>query len=145
MAFVSILNFIDFFLLPTVYDSDEIVIFYVSKSKNGKIRAFHYETKKGYKFSLSNVRIYETQINVERTRLFKSITCIDSEKKDYSNTLTSDLNGFMKYFHLLFLFSMILGILVFASGKTISYNAFWNIMGFNSLMLLVFLYLIYLY
>jgi len=145
IVFLSIMNFIDFFFLPTVYDSDEIDSFYVSKSNRGSIRAFHYETKKGYNFSLPNIRIYNSKINVEHTKLFKSITYVESEGKDYSHTLSSDLNGFMKYFHLLFLFSMIMGIVTFARGKAISHNVLLNIIGFNSLMLLVLIYMLYLY
>jgi hypothetical protein len=145
IVFVSLINFIDFFLLPTEYSSDVIVNFYVSKSKSGTIRAFHYETEKGYKFSLSNIRIYESKINLVHTRLFESITYVESEGKDYSHTLTSDLHGFMKYFHLLFLFSMIIGIVTFARGKPLSDNVLLNIIGFNSLMLLVLIYMLYLY
>lgn len=142
---LSIVNFVDFFLLPTDYDTDKIVTIYVSKSNNGSIRGFHYETKKGYKFSLSNVRIYENEVTVAYTKLFKSVTCVNSERKDYSHTLSSDLNGFMKYFHLLFIFSIIIGIVTYASGKSISNNASLNIIAFNSLMLLVLLYMLYLY
>ena len=145
IVFLSIINFIDFFLIPTVYESDEIDSFYVSKSNRGSIRAFHYETKKGYNFSFPNLRIYDSEINLEYTKLFKSITYVESKGKDYSHLLSSDLNGFMKHFHLLFLFSMIMGIVTFARGKPISQNALLNIIGFNFLMLLALIYMLYLY
>ena len=36
------------------------------------------------------------------TQIFKTVTFVDSDRKDYTDKLTSNLNGILKYFHFIF-------------------------------------------
>jgi len=149
---LSSINMLDFFIFPKEFFSDKIVsnnkIYRPNSGREvfgGHQRVFvgyQYETEKGLSFTLSKAFIPEKDIDVEHTQIFKTVTFVDSDRKDYTNKLTSNLNGILKYFHFIFFASLCYGIVTFLYDKSISNNKFLNILIFNSIMFCILLYML---
>lgn len=145
---LSSANMIDFFFIPKIETTDQIVSrrkLYRSNSYGRILVGCKYKTAKGFSFSTSEAIIRENDIEINHTQVFKSITFVSSSRKDYTEKLSSNLNGILKYFHLLFLLSLIIGIIIFISERQISQNTYLNIVIFNTLIFVVLLYMMFFY
>jgi len=145
---LSSVNMIDFFFIPKIETTDQIVSrrkLYRNNSYGRTVVGCKYKTAKGFSFSTSEAIIRENDIDIKHTQIFKSVTFVDSDRKDYTEKLSSNLNGILKYFHLLFLSSLVIGIIIFISERQISQNTYLNIIIFNALIFVVLLYMLFFY
>lgn len=152
LTFLISLAFIDFYLLPKTQTKDNISYYIerVGKNRNGRSKntvSYNFYTKKGNSFSTKNYLIEEDEIEIEYTLLLKSVTKVKSKDKDYTKYLINGLNtnGIHLYFCLVLLFSIAISLKILLSKKECSKNTFYNIIYFNSFLLFVFLYMIYLF
>lgn len=140
LIILSTINFLDFYLTSGEEMSDEITSFRRLKNNKGHSRGFKYVTKRNLKFALEDKYVQGNKIKLKHTLLFKTVTSIKTEKRDYSKYLISNLNGVIKYFHLVFLISLGVSVYIFSSKKQITNNTYLNIWIFNSFMLFILLY-----
>lgn len=138
---LSAVNFVDFFFLPTHLINDQIVARKRLQRKSTVI-GYKYVTQKGYHFTTSKAFIAESDIDLEHTQIFGSVTFVDSDRKEYTDQLSSNLNGILKYFHMIFFVSMSYGIFTFVSNRAITKNSYRNIVYFNSIMFLVLMFML---
>jgi hypothetical protein len=148
-VFISVV-FIDFYLLPKTKTNDAITYYtvqYGGRRNGGKkaIMAYNFFTKKGHCFPTSNYLIEENDIEIKYTLLFKSVTNVKSKDKDYSENLAIGFNGMLFYCYFVLLFSIAISLKILLSKKSISENAFYNIICFNSFMLFICIYMIYVF
>lgn len=145
---LSAINMVDFFFIPKKSVSDQLVTrrkLYRSHKYGRTLVGYHYRTKKGFEFSISDGSILDNKIDIKHTLIFKTVTYVRTIKKEYTEKLSSNLNGIIKYFHFLLLISLIVSITIFISGKQISRNAYLNIIIFNPLLFVVLLYMMVFY
>ena len=145
---LSMINFIDFFLIPKHKETDQIISYAIQyrSHRYGKTKTgYRFNTAKGYSFSTSEVFIRSIDIDLERTLIFKTVTNVKTEKVDFTEYLRSNLNGIMKYFHFVFLISLIISLYLFITDKPISENTYLNIMTFNPILFVLLLYMFLLY
>ncbi|MEN9908228.1 MAG: hypothetical protein RLZZ540_1377 [Bacteroidota bacterium] len=142
---------IDFYFLPKKTIKENISYYYQqslkanSYSNNRTVIAYKYVTELGDSFTTEKTYIYENPIEIESTLIFKNITKVYTKNKDYTEKLSSGLNGILLYLYFIFLLSSIISLTILKSEKTISENAFYNIICFNSFILFLCLGILYLY
>jgi len=142
---------IDFYFLPKNIFKDNISYYYEQSLKantystNRTVIAYKYVTELEHSFSTEKTFIDERQIEIESTLIFKNITKVYTKNKDYTENLSSGLNGILIYLYFIFLLSSIISLTILKFGTTISENAFYNIICFNSFILFLCLGILYLY
>ena len=144
------LFFVDIWILPQK-KVDDVIVSYSERtiSIRGKFstksssRHFSYifYTQKKNKFSTENTFVDENEITIGQSYIFRNVTSVKSKKQDYSNKLTSDLNGICFYLIIVIFISAVISLLNLRFNKNLSENGFYNIILFNSLMLFYLLYL----
>jgi hypothetical protein len=148
LSLIINLILLDLYILPKKTIKDKIV-FYKEISINRKhggrtFIGYNFLTNKGFEFSTERYFINEDSISICYTTIFKNITKLKSDKKDYSDKLISDLNSIIIYFYLILFISLNSSVLLLFLDKNISKNRFQNIIGFNSIMLF-FILILYIY
>ena len=144
ITFFVLIAFTDYYVLPASKTNDVITHYLVRTSgKSNQRVSYHYFTQKGYTFSTAKEFIEESNILIETSLLFKSVTTVKSEKKDYTNLLASGLsiNGISFYTSLILLLSLGISLKIMLSKKGFSQNTFYNIVCFNSFMIFICFYL----
>ncbi|RVT78418.1 hypothetical protein EOD40_04060 [Flavobacterium sufflavum] len=152
ITFFISLGFLDFYVLPTLKTTD-IITHYAIRTVGGKNGtkpqklSYHYYTQKGFTFSTVKNYIEESDIELEYSLVFKSVTKIKSKNNDYTSDISSSLsiNGIQFYFYCVLLFSIAISLKILLSGKRFSENTFYNIICFNGFMVFLCLYMFYLY
>nr|WP_315244724.1 hypothetical protein [uncultured Flavobacterium sp.] len=148
VAFFILIGFIDYYVLPVSKTTDLITNYSVQTTGKSKQKvSYHYFTQKGFTFSTAKEYIEDSNIEIKTSLLFKSITEVKSKTKNYTNLLSSSLsiNGILFYFCLVLLFSIGISLKILISKKGFSENTFYNIICFNSFMIFVCLYMMYLF
>ncbi|SFJ88836.1 hypothetical protein [Myroides guanonis] len=137
------LMFFDMYVLPKTNIEDTIT--HYQNIKTGKndtnYLGSQFYTEKGKTFSLEKNNFELNEVVLEETLLFKSITAVRNEKKDYTNILISDLSGITLVLTIGLVLSSGFGILVLERQQNVSENKFLNIVSLNSLLFLVTLYM----
>lgn len=143
-----LIGFIDYYVLPVSKTTDLITHYSVQTTGKSKQKvSYHYFTQKGYTFSTAKEYIEDSNIEIETSLLFKSITKVKSKTKNYTSLLSSSLstNGILFYFCLVLLFSIGISVKILLSKKGFSENTFYNIICFNSFMIFICLYMTYIF
>ncbi len=144
------LFFADLWILPQK-KVDDVIVSYSERtitsrgkfSRSGSTRHFswNFYTQKGYQFSTENTFIDENEVAIEFTPIFKNVSRVKSKKQDYSNKLTSDLNGICFYLIVTLFITAVIGLLNLQFNKNLSENGFYNIILSASLLIFYLLYL----
>lgn len=147
--------FIDQWLLPQNTINDELVAYsriYISKgssqysNKSSKeFVGYKFYTQKGLEFSTDKAYIEEYEVIIKHSYIFKSITTVKSQTKDYSDKIISGLHGACLYFTIFLEIVAIISLLLLKYNDQLSENGFYNIILFNSFLLIVSLYVYVLY
>ncbi|KRD59997.1 hypothetical protein ASE40_13010 [Flavobacterium sp. Root935] len=148
IAFFVLIIFADYYVLPTSKTNDVITHYtLVTSGKSKQKVSYHYFTQKGLTFSTAKELIEESNIVIETSLLFKFVTKIKSQTKNYTNSLSSGLsiNGIQFYTCLILLFSIGISIKILLSKTGFSENTFYNIVCFNSFMIFICFYMGYLF
>ncbi len=148
IIFFILVAFADHYVLPSSNTSDIITEYFVQTSGKSKQKiSYHYFTKKGHTFSTAKEFIEESNIIIETSLLFKSVTKVKSETKNYYYIISSGLSidGILFYSCILLLFSISISLKILLSKKGFSENTFYNIICFNSFMVFICLYMNYLF
>jgi len=144
VSFFILIAFADYYVLPSSKTNDIITQYLVRTSGKSKEKvSYHYFTQKGYTFSTTKEFIEEGNISIETSLLFKFVTTVKSDKKDYTDLLSSGLgiNGISFYSFIILLFSLGISLKIMFSEKGFSQNTFFNIVCFNSFMIFICFYL----
>ncbi|WPO80601.1 hypothetical protein [Flavobacterium sp. KACC 22761] len=144
ISFFILIAFTDYYVLPASKTNDVITQYLVRTSgKSNQTVSYHYFTQKGCVFSTTKEFIEEGNISVGTSLLFKFVTSVKSEKKDYTSQLSSGLssNGITFYTCLILLFSLGISLKIMLSKKGFSQNTFYNIVCFNSFMIFMCFYM----
>ncbi|MEL1255824.1 hypothetical protein AAEO57_18670 [Flavobacterium sp. DGU38] len=144
ITFIVLITFADYYILPFSKTNDIITHYGVRTSGKSRQKvSYHYFTQKGHTFSTAKEFIEENNILVETSLVFKFVTTVKSEKKNYTNILSSGLsiNGIQFYTCLILLFSLGISIKIMLSKKGFSENTFYNIVCFNSFMIFICIYM----
>nr|WP_294925194.1 hypothetical protein [uncultured Flavobacterium sp.] len=144
VTFFILIAFIDYYVLPVSKTTDLITHYSVQTTGKSKEKvSYHYFTQKGFTFSTTKEYIEDSDIEIETSLLFKSITDVKSKTRNYTNLLSSSLsiNGILFYFCLVLLFSIAISLKILLSEKGFSENTFYNIICFNSFMIFICLYM----
>lgn len=140
---IPCLLYVDVWLLPKQISVDSFDQYYIQKIYNKRnaelMRNYRIVTKKGFEFTLSSIT-EETILIIESSPIFGIITSIKSDKKDYSSYLVSGLVGLNWIFTNLVLLSSILSIAYLKLKKSISENAFYNIILVNIFIAFFYIY-----
>ena len=147
------LIFIDIWILPKDKTDDTIVSYSQVMGRTGSkfsrgskyVVCFKFYTKKGFEFSTEDTFVDENNIIIKRSLIFKTITSVSSETEDYSEKLTSGLNGGCLWFIIVLAISTTISLLTLSFYIDLSENGFLNIIMFNSLILFYALYLFAVY
>lgn len=154
IALLISLFFIDSWVLPQKTINDEIIsygeIYIRSKQKytNSESKVFVgyiFLTRKNYEFSIQKTFIEENKITIKQSYIFKNITAVKSQSKDYSDKLMSGFNGACLYIVTALMISSIISLLMLRFNKNLSENGFQNIILFNSFLILCTLYILFLH
>lgn len=154
-AIVS-LFFIDKYILPQKKIHDKIIAYNIISVRSGSKYSNRYNspkiylgtkffTEKGYEFSLEKAFVEENKVTIEESYIFRSITSVKSPIKDYSNKLTSGLNGGCLYFIIGLTLTSIISLLTLRFKRNLSENGFQNIILINSFLTIIALYLFFIY
>lgn len=101
-----------------------------------------YYTALGYQFTLETDRpIRETEIIITRSLLFKNINTLKDKRHDYTNRLTSGLNGVFLLFTHIITCSTALSLVLLIRNRNLSKNQFQNIILFNGFIIFITSYL----
>ncbi|KAF2507946.1 hypothetical protein EYY60_18535 [Flavobacterium zhairuonense] len=144
ISFFILIAFTDYYVLPASKTNDVITQYFVRTSgKSNQTVSYHYFTQKGYAFSTTKEFIEEGNISVGTSLFFKFVTTVKSDKKDYTDLLSSGLsiNGITFYTCLILLFSLGISLKIMLSKKGFSQNTFYNIVCFNSFMIFMCFYM----
>ena len=138
--FFVCISFFDYFVLPKTKIKDVLSYYEIRSVRNKSYStptpiAYSYYTQKGFTFTTEEKSIFEDNLEIEYTSLFKYVTKVKSNKTDYSEELINDLSGLRFYLYCVFLFSIIISLKILLSDKSYSKLAFNNIICFNSFML----------
>jgi hypothetical protein len=148
LALIFNLVFLDLYILPKITIEDSIIshkeIIINRKDGSKSLIGYKFITHNGFEFSTERYFINEKNILISYTTIFNNITRIESENKDCSEKLISDLNGITIYFYLILFLSLNCSVLLLFFDKNISENKFQNIIGLNSIMLF-FILILYIY
>lgn len=152
ISFFICISFLDYFVLPKSKTSDVLSYYKIRTVQANKYSynsatkiAYNYYTQKGFTFTTEGKSIFEDNLEIEHTSLFKYVTKVKSNKTDYSAELINDLKGFRFYLYCVFLFSIIISLKILLSDKSYSKLAFNNIICFNSFMLFLCCWIAYIY
>lgn len=148
VTFFILIGFTDYYILPVSKTTDLITHYSIQTTGKSKQKvSYHYFTKKGFTFSTAKEYIEDSNIEIETSLLFKSITEVKSKTRNYTSVLSSSLsiNGILFYFCLVLLFSIGISLKILLSKKGFSENTFYNIVCFNSFMIFICLYMTYLF
>lgn len=144
ITFFVLITFADYYVLPVSKTNDIITHYAVRTSgKSNQKVSYHFFTQKGYTFSTAKEFIEENNVLIESSLLFNFVTTVKSEKKNYTNVLSSGLsiNGIPFYTCLILLLSLGISIKIMLSKKGFSENTFYNIICFNSFMIFICIYM----
>jgi hypothetical protein len=149
--FISI-SFLDYFILPSLKTNDVITHYAVITTRgrhgtNPQKVCYQYYTLKKFTFSTVKTFIEKNDIELEYSLLFRSVTKVKSKDNDYTKLLSSGLsiNGIKFYIYCILLLSIAISFKILFSKKGFSENAFYNIICFNSFMVIISVYMTYLY
>jgi len=152
ISFFICISFLDYFVLPKNKAIDVLSYYKIRTAQANKYSynspthiAYNYYTQKGFTFTTEEKSIFEDNLEIEYTPLFKYVTKVKSNKVDYSDELINDLKGLRFYLYCVFLFSIIISLKILLSGKSYSKLAFNNIICFNSFMLFLCFWIAYIY
>lgn len=152
ISFFICISFLDYFVLPKSKTSDVLSYYKIRTVQANKYSynsatqiAYNYYTQKGFTFTTEEKSIFEDNLEIEHTSLFKYVTKVKSNKTDYSAELINDLKGLRFYLYCVFLFSIIISLKILLSDKSYSKLAFNNIICFNSFMLFLCGWIAYIY
>jgi len=151
ISFFICISFLDYFVLPKTKIYDVLSNYVIRTARGNKYSststhiAYNYYTQKGFTFTTEEKSIFEDNLEIEYTSIFKYVTKVRSNKTDYSGELINDLNGLLFYLYSVFLFSIIISLKILLSGKSYSKLAFNNIICFNSFMLFLCFWIAYIY
>ena len=154
-AIVS-LFYVDKWILPKEKINDKIILYSTISVNNRRNLSNSYKsskiylctkffTQKGLEFSIEKGFINENQIIIKRSYIFNSITSVKSQSEDYTNKLTSGLNGASLYSTIGLTLTSIISILMLKFNKKMSKNSFLNIILVNSFLIICTLYIITIY
>ena len=101
-------------------------------------------TRKGNEFAVQETFIYENQITIKYSPVFKNITSVKTETEDYSNKIMSGVDGASLYILIAQILSAIVGLLMLKFKENLSENAFMNIILLNALLIFYAAYLLFL-
>lgn len=144
ITFFVLVGLADYYVLPSSKTTDVITHYkLVTSGKSKQKVSYHYLTAKGFTFSTAKEYIEENNVDIETSLLFQSVTKIKSDKRNYTNLISSGLsiNGIAFYLCLILLFSLTISIKILQSKKGFSENAFYNIICFNSFILFLCVYI----
>lgn len=144
IAFCVLIVFADYYVLPSSKTNDIITHYFVRTSGKSKQKvSYHYITKNGVTFSTAKEYIEENNIEIETSLLFKSVTKIKSDTRNYTSLLSSGLsiNGIQFYTCLILLFSIGISTKILCSKKGFSENTFYNIVCCNCFIIFICIYL----
>ncbi|RZJ47159.1 MAG: hypothetical protein EOO44_22420 [Flavobacterium sp.] len=144
LVFFVLIAFADYYVLPASKTTDTITHYSILTSGKSKQKvSYHYFTQNGFTFSTAKESIEENHIEIETSLLFKSVTKVKSDTKNYTNLISSGLsiNGILFYLYLLLLGSLGISIRILLSKKGFSENTFYNIVCFNSFILFLCVYI----
>lgn len=144
IAFIILITFVDYYVLPVSKTNDVISSYSIRTTGKSKQKvSYHYFTQKGYTFSTAKKFIKEDNISIETSLLFKFVTTVESDTKDYTDNLSSGLgiNGIQFYTSLILLFSVGISAKIMLSKKGFSENTFYNIVCFNCFMIFICIYM----
>lgn len=152
ITFCISLGFLDYYVLPSSKTTD-VITHYMIKTSRGKNNnnpqtvSCHYYTEKGFTFSTPKNYIEESDIELSYSLLFKSVTKVKSKNTDYTSNLSSSLssNGILFYCCCTLLLSIAISLKILLSKKGFTENTFYNIVCFNSFMVMLCLYMTYLF
>ena len=144
---------VDRFILPQKHIKDEITkyqkIEVKKRSSYGNnstaFLGYKYYTAKGFEFSVSKSYLPENEIIISQSYIFQTINKVTSQNKDYSNELSSGLNGICFYVALALLLVAVTSLLLLKFNTALSENGFQNIILSNSFLTIWFLYLLFLF
>lgn len=137
------LLYVDIWLLPKQKDIDTFDRYYENKIQNNRgakmMENFRIVTHNGHEFTLNTITEENTLI-IESSPIFKIVTSIRTDKKDYTSHLVSGLVGLNLMFTNLVLISSFLSIAYLKLKKNISENAFYNIILINIFLVFFYIY-----
>lgn len=111
---ITVLYVVDFYLLPKRTITD-IVIETVIKTPRGFNTGGTHYTEKGLSFSTDHVYTFygdESEVVLDYSPVFKSVTAVKTYRMDYTNRLDSDLNALGKYAALICFITLLSGIFI---------------------------------
>lgn len=132
--------FTDYYLLPHQKTEDAIVRYQKITDQNYNLLGYKYFTQEGFGFYISGGFIKEYNVTIERTIFFKKIKKVITEKEEYSDGLISDHKRVNFYFIIVLAVSSVISLLYLCFYKDLSDNGFFNIVLFNSLMIIYILF-----
>lgn len=144
LQFVGLMLF-DIYVLPKTKIEDTITHYRNIKTGRGNSNYLgtQFYTEKGKAFSLEKNNFKINEVVLEESLLFKSITSVRNEKKDYTNILISDLSGITLVLAIGLVLSSSRGVLILEKQQNLSENRFLNIVSLNSLLFVVTLYMFF--
>jgi hypothetical protein len=151
LMFIPLLSsvfFLDTWILPQKKTNDFIVSYSLRKiSHKGKysssssesMRCYKFYTEKENEFS-TEVFIAENEVTIGTSYIFKIVTSVKSQTKDYTKKIVSGLNGLNLWLTIGLLISTICSLLFLQFDKKLSENGFYNILLLNSFIAFILLY-----
>ena len=145
---------VDQFLLPQkqikdiITEYSKIEVRRRSKFGSGTSKeflAYKYYTKKGYEFAVNKSYIEENDIVLNQSYIFKNINKIVTKSRNYSDELTSGLNGACLYLAFGMIFTAITSLILLKFYSNLTENGFLNIVLSNAFLTIIFLYLLLIY
>lgn len=145
---------VDQFLLPqkqikdTITKYSKIELRRRSKFGTGTSKEFlgyKYYTKKGYEFAVNKSFIDENDIVISQSYIFNNINKIVTTSRNYSDELTSGLNGACLYIAFGMIFTAIISLILLKFYFNLTENGFLNIVLSNAFLTMVFFYLLSVY
>lgn len=128
--------FTDYYLLPQKKTEDVIVRYQKITDRYYKLLGYKYSTQEGFNFYISGGFIEEFYVTIEHTSLFKNIKKVITAHQKYSYEFNSDHKSINFYFIIVLAISSIISLLYLYFYKDLSDNGFFNIVLFNSLMII---------
>ena len=132
----------DRFLLPNVSINDEIEyyekIYKRARSKYSSSTyhfGYRYYTKKQFIFTIEMMHVRIPQVQIDHTRIFNFVTAVRTEEKNYTDRLVSGMPFINGLFFLIFTLSSVISLILLKGNKTLSENAFLNIILLNAFLL----------
>ncbi len=147
VALLISIIFVDIFILPKTTINDSVVeikklLEHSRETNTYKTIGYKCKTSKGYVFYITRIDFRTKQTNeveLEHTLLLHNVIALKSNNKDYSDKLFSNTIDELKYFYLFILTSLIVNIIIIYFNIFIKRNSLWNLIGFNFLLIVIWL------